>query len=139
MSFLPTPFLLKGGHTSEDSRGPGILEKILNLDLNVFRSIFFLWLPAAISPDILPRETIIHYSFKVVVFSVLCSHRTLTYKQSMLGRLRVPIPSSVKLANNQASLTSQDTQVDAKAIYTLETVSLKREEEEEEEGEEEKR
>ena len=73
--------------------------------------------------------------------SVLCSHSTLTYKQSMLGRLRVPIPSSVKLANNQASLTSQDTKVDAKAIYTLETVSLKREEEEEkeDEGEEKKR
>ena len=59
----------------------------------------------------------------------------------MLGRLRVPIPSSVKLENNQATLTSQDTKVDAKAIYTLETVSLRREEEEEkeEEGEEKKR
>lgn len=74
------------------------------------------------------------------MFSVLCSHSTLTYKQSMLGRLGVPIPSSVKLENNQASLTSQDTQVDAKTIHTLETVSLKREEEEEEEeGEEKKR
>ena len=73
------------------------------------------------------------------MFSVLCSHNILTYMQSMLGRLRVPIPSSVKLENSQASLTSQDTQVDAKVIYTLETVSLKREEEEEEEGEEEKR
>lgn len=42
MAFPPTPFLLKGGHTSEDSRGPDILEKILNLDLSVFRLIFFI-------------------------------------------------------------------------------------------------
>lgn len=52
----------------------------------------------------------------------------------MLGRLRVPIPTSVKLENNEATLTAQNTKVGTKAIYTLETVSLKREEEEEEEG-----
>lgn len=137
VSFPPTPCLPKGGHTCEDSRGSGILEEILNLGLSVFRSIFLLLLllPAATSPDILLRETITHYSFKVALLSVLCSHSALTYKQSVLHRLRVPHSFIVKLENNQASLTSQNTKVDAKAIYTLETASLKREEEREEEEE----
>lgn len=56
---------------------------------------------------------------------MLCRH---------ISALYIPISSSGKLENNQASLTSQDTKVGAKAIYALESVSLKREEEEEGEG-----
>lgn len=39
----------------------------------------------------------------------------------------------MKLKNHQASLTSQDTKEDAKAIYTLESISLKRKEKGDEE------